>query len=811
MSSRFITPFADFGAGITPSDGALLYFSENNLPFSTNPKDTDTDNTGAIQNANPVVADAEGVFSDIYLNGSYRAVLTDKNGVQIWQADNIKDLATANRDVSPITFATTAAMAGASTIEVDDVVSTKEFATGTGGPGTYDVVLTSGVTPNAANVITGVNDATLSFVLRQENGGYNLNAMGLVTGSDGATVVQAAHDALPNGGRMFAEPASSPYQISLVTIANVNITADFSAADLIRSGSGGASERGMFTVSNLLDARFELIFKEADLNGEGCREIGTAGKLANTYATQTAPPIKALSGPLNSLVYTLRASGIKITGDCLRNTAEVALLFRNSAGIRVDIRTIENCGNGAVEFNFPEPAADGGTGTVPDFENYDVDVGQIRHVNDFGLGSGNGTGIGFLGGAASNPPISGVKVNVGEFLYVLRDFHVEFNGGGYLTGAIVNYTSRYCQQGSLGVIAFRDSTVNATIFRPCGPGAAALNSGFPTIYGATFSADCVDTKVNLLINDSRDEIILTGTDGAITSGDKTFTSAAASFAAGDVGKMLSYKDGSDTDCVFESKIASINSTTSVELELNAPLTVSSKDFAYGGTCRFGVRMSTIDSIDLMNSKVVAGKNSGLGSEPEAAGILIEAISNEVRLMDVRVKAPALTAGTAPRGVSIPSSTMTGKVLHSNLNVSGFTDDYDNFNNNVTDQGSGNFTVIVGDTASKAIPSATANTYGTENTISPERSKINLLSGFSLESSNVSAETLTTLITFNFPNGATNTLEVAFATDTTTALTAAQLSNLHKNNSPIISISMQSKSTKSSSTAFTRAAIIGYQD
>jgi len=64
---------------------------------------------------------------------------------------------------------TTATMANntAKTYADGDVVQTAEFSTGNGGGGTYDVVLTSGVTPNAQDIIVGVADATISFVLRR--------------------------------------------------------------------------------------------------------------------------------------------------------------------------------------------------------------------------------------------------------------------------------------------------------------------------------------------------------------------------------------------------------------------------------------------------------------------------------------------------------------------------------------------------------------------------------------------------------------------------------------------------------------------
>lgn len=64
---------------------------------------------------------------------------------------------------------TTAAMTALAGVSVGDVVTTAEFSTGNGGGGTYDVVLTSSVTPNGYDIIQGVADTSVSFVLRVTN------------------------------------------------------------------------------------------------------------------------------------------------------------------------------------------------------------------------------------------------------------------------------------------------------------------------------------------------------------------------------------------------------------------------------------------------------------------------------------------------------------------------------------------------------------------------------------------------------------------------------------------------------------------
>lgn len=96
MASRFIIPFADVGNGISPSDGAQLFFFATG---TSTPKDTYTTAAASVANANPVVSDSDGVFPDIFITGTYKVQLKDKNGVQQWEADPIVETAAATDTV----------------------------------------------------------------------------------------------------------------------------------------------------------------------------------------------------------------------------------------------------------------------------------------------------------------------------------------------------------------------------------------------------------------------------------------------------------------------------------------------------------------------------------------------------------------------------------------------------------------------------------------------------------------------------------------------------------------------------------------
>jgi hypothetical protein len=86
MASRFILPFADVGSGIKPSSGARLFFYETG---TSTPKDTFTDQAATTPNANPVIADSNGVFSNIFIDGNYKVILQNFNSTQIWEADPV--------------------------------------------------------------------------------------------------------------------------------------------------------------------------------------------------------------------------------------------------------------------------------------------------------------------------------------------------------------------------------------------------------------------------------------------------------------------------------------------------------------------------------------------------------------------------------------------------------------------------------------------------------------------------------------------------------------------------------------------------
>jgi hypothetical protein len=109
MASRFILPFADVGSGIKPSSGARLFFYETGTNTFRN---TFTDQAATTPNANPVIADSNGVFSNIFIDGTYKVILQNTNSTQIWEADPVVSLVSVSNEIKSLDNTTLIAASG---------------------------------------------------------------------------------------------------------------------------------------------------------------------------------------------------------------------------------------------------------------------------------------------------------------------------------------------------------------------------------------------------------------------------------------------------------------------------------------------------------------------------------------------------------------------------------------------------------------------------------------------------------------------------------------------------------------------------
>lgn len=111
--ARFIVPYQTvFGLAGQLASASLYFYASG----TTTPLATYSDAALSIANTNPVVADASGTFGNIFLQQlSYRVILKDSNGAQIWSGDPVAvtpGSAAGSRSLKKITVADTPYTAG---------------------------------------------------------------------------------------------------------------------------------------------------------------------------------------------------------------------------------------------------------------------------------------------------------------------------------------------------------------------------------------------------------------------------------------------------------------------------------------------------------------------------------------------------------------------------------------------------------------------------------------------------------------------------------------------------------------------------
>lgn len=196
--SRFVLPVADVGSGIKPSVGAQLFFFDTGTGV---PKDTFNCPDGTTANSNPVIADASGLFPDIFWAGTFKVILKDRNNVQIWERDPVTSFLNSSDSTTVKNFKTLALAISDITLNDGDTVYIKERTLGNSGGGNWDVVLLSTVTvspgaPTIGGIVASTGNNTLALVLTELDS-MNVNKFGVVY--DDLTDQTEAYEALTAG------------------------------------------------------------------------------------------------------------------------------------------------------------------------------------------------------------------------------------------------------------------------------------------------------------------------------------------------------------------------------------------------------------------------------------------------------------------------------------------------------------------------------------------------------------------------------------------------------------------------------------
>lgn len=165
MALRFPIPYVLWVDGDgNPLAGGKLYFYASG---TSTPQATYSNNGLTVANANPVVANADGYWGAIFLQGlQYKVILTDANDVQIWSADPVSGTSGGSQSSAiRITTISSAITANDGTVEVNSVLATTQTlpaaASVTGSMFTIKNINTGAVT--VAGTIDGVTNYILAF------------------------------------------------------------------------------------------------------------------------------------------------------------------------------------------------------------------------------------------------------------------------------------------------------------------------------------------------------------------------------------------------------------------------------------------------------------------------------------------------------------------------------------------------------------------------------------------------------------------------------------------------------------------------
>jgi len=241
---RYNPPFetALDAAGVTLS-GAKLYFYTTG---TTTPAATYSNTGLSVANANPVVADAGGRFSDIFLNPSviYKAVLKTSADVIVWTADPINSAALATADLAGLVKAASLSSNGADLQAIMD----KLAGTVTAASISNTISDQQAITDKLDFLQTGTGAVTRSLgaKLRDVVSIKDFGALGDGTTNDTTAFVTALTAVGAAGGGALYVPAG---RYKLVCPAN-NYISLISVEGITVAGAGdGATELEIYTTS----------------------------------------------------------------------------------------------------------------------------------------------------------------------------------------------------------------------------------------------------------------------------------------------------------------------------------------------------------------------------------------------------------------------------------------------------------------------------------------------------------------------------------------------------------------------------------
>jgi len=272
MANRFFDPVPQAlnGVGTSLADAKLFFFKAG----TSTPEDTFSDNALTSANANPVVADGDGRFSDIFLKAAnYKVQLKTTAGVQIWERDPVNGS-------TPSDFIETIALLKA--VQSADLVNnqvayvTGYYAAGDIGDVTsiYKWVSSSSATDDlGVTIIPDDSSGNGRWILQnlQNDRQYGTK------GDDGTAEKTRIQNFFNNGGELLLKTGINRIVAPVALPSNTTLT--FEAGSVIKATSGASHVLGLGS-----DGVENVTIINAEVDGNSVLGLNGIG-LSSTTAT----------------------------------------------------------------------------------------------------------------------------------------------------------------------------------------------------------------------------------------------------------------------------------------------------------------------------------------------------------------------------------------------------------------------------------------------------------------------------------------------------------------------------------------------
>lgn len=321
----------DLGAGRWRATGLIITASQTPLLLDDIRMSDASGNEFKLDAVGVIDLNVLGGTSAAFVNIATAAGLVFSQGLTSDVSDDIKSQSTV------------ATMTAATGLQNGNTVETGNFLTDNGGGGTYDVVLTSSVTPlppgstQGADIIVSTADPLISFVLRTSSP-VNVKAFGAVGDdvADDTAAIQATVD-FAEANAMNVKIPNATYRVSSTIIVpfQIVISGENSRLTIIKPYAGTYSSNALFLMNTIDGITWAVQFPNIGVGGANNIFIDNIQLVPNLIGF-----IAAGSYEFENLKFNKMTTAVQMTADYNDKVSIRRIYAPNGTGIQVIVNQL---------------------------------------------------------------------------------------------------------------------------------------------------------------------------------------------------------------------------------------------------------------------------------------------------------------------------------------------------------------------------------------------------------------------------------------------------------------------------------------